>query len=115
MYQQIMLLGNVGGDVEFRHTPSGVPVGSFNMAVNKTWKDSQDDVKEQTVWFRITVWRKTAVWIKDNLASGDRVFVVGEMDEPFVHKDKNNNYRASLQVTAQIIRRTDMSLSDLEL
>ncbi|NJN82666.1 MAG: single-stranded DNA-binding protein, partial [Caldilineaceae bacterium] len=37
MYQQITLIGNLGSDPEMRYTPSGVPVTSFSVAVNKRW------------------------------------------------------------------------------
>ena len=41
MYQEISLIGNLGGEPEMRYTQGGIPVTSFSLAVTKRWKPKQ--------------------------------------------------------------------------
>jgi single-strand DNA-binding protein len=104
MYQQIVLIGNLGNDPELRYTPSGVPVASFNLAVKKSWSDSEGGKQEKTTWFRVTAWRKLAEIAGQHLVKGKQVLIVGEMEDARAFTDKEGNSRASLEVTAQTIK-----------
>ncbi len=104
MYQQITLIGNLGNEPELRYTPSGVPVASFNLAVKKSWSDSEGGKQEKTTWFRVTAWRKLAEIAGQHLLKGKQVLIVGEMEDARAFTDKEGNNRASLEVTAQTIK-----------
>lgn len=104
MYQQINLVGNLGSDPELRFTPSGVPVASFNLAINKTWTNQDGQKQEKSTWFRVTVWRKLAEIVAENLTKGRQVLVIGEVDEARAYTDKDGNNRASLEVTATVVK-----------
>lgn len=104
MYQQLMLIGNLGNDPEMRYTPSGVPVASFNLAVSRNWTGQDGQRQEKTTWFRISVWNKQAEIVTQYLAKGHRVLVVGEVEEARVYTDREGNPRASLEVKAQSVR-----------
>lgn len=104
MYQEITLVGNIGSDVEMRYTPSGVPVSSFSLAVNKSWNDQEGNRQQKTTWFRVTAWRKLAEITAEHLTKGRQVLVVGEMQDAHAWSDKEGKPQASLEVTAQTIR-----------
>jgi single-strand DNA-binding protein len=104
MYQQITLIGNLGGDPEMRYTPSGVPVTSFSMAVTRNWTGQDGQRQEKTIWFRITAWRKLAETASQYLTKGSKVLVVGTLEEPRAYTDRDGNLRAALEVTADTIR-----------
>lgn len=104
MYQQITLVGNLGNDPEMRYTPSGVPVTSFNLAVNKSWVSADGQRQDKTLWFRVTAWRKLAETTSQYLTKGRQVIVVGEIEEARPWTDRDGNQRASLEVTAQTIK-----------
>jgi len=104
MYQQITLVGNLGSDPEMRYTPSGVPVTSFSLAVNKSWTGQDGQRQEKTTWFRITTWRKQAETVSQYLTKGRQVLVIGEVEEARPWTDRDGNQRASLEVTAQLVR-----------
>ncbi len=104
MYQQITLMGNLGNDPEMRYTPSGVPVASFSLAVNKTWTGQDGQKQDKTTWFRVTTWRKTAEIVSQYLNKGSKVLVVGELEEARTWTDRDGNQRASLEVTAQTVK-----------
>lgn len=104
MYQQIAIVGNLGNDVEMRYLPSGVPVASFRMAVNKTWMNESGQKQEKVTWFRVTAWRKLAETVSQYLTKGAKVLVVGEMEDAKPYTDRDGNLRANLEVTAQVVR-----------
>lgn len=104
MFQQIILVGNLGRDPEMRYTPSGVPVTSFSLAVSKRWNSQDGQPQEKTTWFRITAWRRTAETVSQYLTKGSKVLVVGELEEARTYQDRDGNTQVSLEVTAQTIR-----------
>jgi single-strand DNA-binding protein len=60
MFQQLILIGNLGSDAELRYTADGTPVASFSLAVNRRWTKEDGSHSDEVTWFRVTVWRKTA-------------------------------------------------------
>ncbi len=104
MYQQITLVGRLGNDPEMRYTPSGVPVTTFSLAVSRTWTGQDGQRQEKTTWFRVTVWRKQAEVVSQYLTKGRQVLVVGEVEEARPWMDRDGNPRASLEVTANVVR-----------
>jgi len=103
-FQQMTLVGNLGNDPEMRYTPSGVPVTSFSLAVNRTWTNQEGQKQEKTIWFKVTAWRKLAETVSQYATKGQQVLVVGELEEPRTFTDRDGNMRVSLDVTAQTVR-----------
>lgn len=104
MYQQITLIGNLGADPEMRFTADGTPVTSFRIATNRRWRAQDGTAQEKTVWFRISAWRRLAETCNQYLTRGQRVLVVGEMEEPGAWTDQEGNARASLEVQARNVQ-----------
>lgn len=52
---QLTTIGNLGRDPEMRYTPSGGPVTSFSVAVNR-----KVDGRDETEWFNVSAWGKLA-------------------------------------------------------
>ena len=104
MYQQITLIGNLGRDPEMRYTPSGVAVTNFNVATSRSWTGQDGQRQEKTVWFRVAAWDRQAETCNQYLAKGQKVLVVGELEEPSTWTDRDGNTRASLEVRARTVR-----------
>ena len=104
MYQQITLIGNLGGDPEMRQAPSGDPVTSFSVATSRSWTGQDGQRQEKTVWFRVSAWQRLAETCNQYLAKGKRVMVVGELDEPYVGTDDSGNARVTLKVRARNVQ-----------
>lgn len=104
MYQQLILIGNLGNDPEMRYTPSGVPVTSFSLAVNRSWTNQEGQKQDKTTWFRVTTWRKQAELANQYLSKGRLVLVIGELEDARAYTDRDGNLRASIDVTAQTIK-----------
>lgn len=107
MYQQLTIVGNLGGDPELRYTPQGTPVANFSVAVNETWT-TDGEKQERVTWFRVTVWRRMAEVCSQYLSKGRQVMVVGtlrsENGNPRIWEDNSGNARASFEVTAQTVK-----------
>ncbi len=103
MFQQLILIGNLGSDPELRYTADGTPVASFSVAVNRTWTKEDGSHGDETTWFRVTAWRKLAETVNQYLKKGRQVLVVGRVSaRGYVGAD--GTPRASLEVTAETIR-----------
>ena len=104
MYQQITLVGNLGGDPTMQLMQDGTPVTSFSVATNRRWRTQDGTTQEETIWFSVSVWERQAETCNQYLTKGQRVLVVGEMREPSTWTDRDGNARASLEVRARTVR-----------
>src|SRR5512143_2396519 len=109
MYQRIVLVGNLGRDPEMRYTPNGTPVTSFSVATNRKYTASDGQIKDETLWFRISVWGKQAETCNQYLTKGQKVLVEGSLvgDEsggPRIWTGQDGKPRASFEVRAQTVR-----------
>ena len=104
MFQRVEIIGNLGRDPEMRYTPSGIAVTNISVATSKKWKNQSGQMQEETVWFRVTLWRNDAENANQYLKKGSRVFVAGEIKEPKIWFDKEGTPRTSLEMTSQFIK-----------
>jgi single-strand DNA-binding protein len=115
MYNQIVLIGNLGNDPELREVAGGIPVTSFRMAVNRHWTTADGQSQEKTNWFNITVWRRQAEVVKQYLTKGRQVMVIGEVSGVRPYTDREGNLRATIDVTASEIRFLDGRRDDYDM
>ena len=85
---KVMLIGNLGKDPELRFTSSGVPVATFTIATNESWKDQEGNVQERTEWHNIVAWRKLAEICGEWLKKGKKVYIEGRI-QTRSYDDKN--------------------------
>lgn len=110
MYQRLVLVGNLGRDPEMRYTPNGTAVTNFPMATSRKYTDAQGQLKEETAWFRVSVFGKQAEACNQYLTKGRKVLVEGDLvvDEktggPRVYQRKDGTYGASFEVRANTVR-----------
>ena len=110
MYQKLIIVGNLGRDPEMRYTPDGTPVTNFSVATNRRWTNADGSQGEETVWFRVTVWRRMAEVCNEYLEKGRQVLVEGrlqvdsETGGPRIWTDRNGNPRASFEMTALTVQ-----------
>ncbi len=109
MYHKIIIVGNLGRDPEMRYTPDGTPVTSFSVATNRRWTNSDGTPGEETVWFRVTAWRRQAEVAAQYLSKGRQVMVEGRLRPdpatggPRVYQRQDGSCGAQYEVTADRI------------
>jgi len=110
MYQKLIIVGNLGGDPEMRYTPDGTPVTNFSVATNRKWNNPDGSQGEETIWFRVTAWRKLAETCNQYLSKGRQVFVEGRLTPdkatggPRVWTGNDGKPRASYEMTADTVK-----------
>ncbi|MCS6871803.1 MAG: single-stranded DNA-binding protein [Anaerolineae bacterium] len=101
-FQQLIIVGNVGRDPEFKFLDNGIAVCKFSVAVNKV-TGRGDQRKEKTTWFTVTMWRERAETASQLIKKGQRVLIIGEVGaSAYVAQDGKPT--ATLEVTASDFR-----------
>lgn len=95
---QITIAGHLGADPEVRFTSSGQKVTSIRVAarVRRTSKDSKDD----TIWWRVTVWGEQFDKIMPYFKKGSPIIVTGELSKPEIFTDREGRSQVSMNITA---------------
>ncbi len=98
-----ILIGNIGRDVELRHTASGMAVAKFGLATNERRKDRDGKWQDQTEWHNIVAFGKLAEFCGQYLGKGRAVYVEGSIRTRTYDDDKGNR-RYFTEIIAQTIR-----------
>lgn len=110
MYHKITIVGHLGRDPEMRYTPDGAPVTDFSVATTRKWNNSDGSKGEETVWTRVTVWRKAAEACATYLKKGSLVLVEGRLNPdkvtggPRIWTGQDGMPRAQYEVTAETVK-----------
>ncbi len=95
----VELAGHLGADPETRVTPSGLKVTTLRIAAN-----IYQSGKEETVWWRVTLWGTEFDKILQYTKKGSAVFIIGEMSKPEIYNDREGRPQISLNVTARMLK-----------
>lgn len=106
-FQQMLIIGNVGRDPEFKYMGDGTACCNFSVAVSKSWTDNKtQERKEKTLWFAVTVWRDRAETVSKYVKKGSRVMVLGQLDLE-IYTTKTGLPAAALRLTADQVQFLD--------
>lgn len=108
MYQNLVIVGRLGGDPEMRYTPGGQAVTNISVATNRTYTKSDGERVEETTWFRVSAWGNLAENVHQYLRKGRQVLVEGRLNpdesgNPRTFTRNDGTPGASFEVTAQRI------------
>src|SRR5574338_822847 len=98
---KIMLIGNLGRDVETRFTSGNVSISSFSMATTNSYKGKDGNWVNETTWHNITVFNLSD-FMKENLKKGRKVYVEGRLTKR-EYTDKEGVKRYSTDVISEKI------------
>lgn len=77
MMNRVVLVGRLTKDPELRITPSGVPVASFTLAVNRAFTNQQGE--READFINCVIWRKPAENVANFLKKGSLAGVDGRL------------------------------------
>ena len=107
MYSKLIIIGNLGSDVEVRYTADGKPVISFSVATSRYLGNE----KSETTWFRCSYWPANYVDdVQRRLTKGTRVLVGGQLRPdsetgcPKVFQKRDGSWGASYEVAVERYR-----------
>ncbi|MFF9284845.1 single-stranded DNA-binding protein [Streptomyces griseosporeus] len=97
----ITVIGNVVADPELRFTPSGAAVTNFRIASTpRTFDRTTNEWKDgDSLFLGVAVWRQQAEHVAESIKRGDRVIVVGRLQQR-QYEDGNGNKRSSYEIQA---------------
>ena len=79
-YNRVILGGNITRDIEVRYLPtSNTAVASFGIAINRKWKDSSGELKEEVTFVDCEAFGKTAENIGKFFSKGKPILVEGRL------------------------------------
>jgi single-strand DNA-binding protein len=79
-FNKVILIGNLTKNPELRYTPSGTPVASFGLAVNRKFRQAEE-LKEEVTFIDIVVFGKQAEHCGQYLGKGHGVIVDGRLQQ----------------------------------
>lgn len=103
----VTVTGNLTRDAEIRYLPSGRPVASIRMAVNKSWK-RDDEWQTEVSFYDVKAWGDLAER-STKLSKGIKVTITGELKQETWEDDGNK--RSNVVIVASDI---GLSLMGLE-
>jgi single-strand DNA-binding protein len=104
---QVALSGRLVQDAEFSITDNGVARLTGRIAVNRPYRDRNDQWQEETSYFSIILWQKAAELFAERLHKAAPVFVTGRLRSSNWRDEKDNPHsRVEIQVRhLQILER----------
>lgn len=103
MLNRIILIGRLTRDPELKYIPSGVPVASFTLAVDRPFTNKEGE--KETDFIPIVVWRKQAENCANYLGKGSLVAVDGRVQVRNYEQDGQR--RTFTEVVADSVRFLD--------
>ncbi len=100
---KVFLIGNLTRDPELRYTPGGTAVANLGLAVNRRFKDSSGELKEEVCFLTVTVWDKQASACCQYLTKGRPVFVEGVLQSRF-WETSDGQKRSAIDVRAERVQ-----------
>lgn len=95
---KVILVGNLAADPQMRHTQSGTPICQFRLAVRRR-RQTED---KQADFFNIAAWRGTGEVVAKYARKGDRLGVVGILQERS-YTDSQGEVRYVTEVVAESV------------
>ncbi len=100
---KVLLIGNLTRDPELRYIPSGQPVTSFSIAVNRVYLSQTGEKKEEVSFIRCVVWGKRAEVCNEYLKKGSPVFVEGRLQSRS-WEAQDGSKRSTIEVVAMNVQ-----------
>ena len=78
---KVMLIGNVGQELEIRYVESDVAVARISLATSERGYTLQNgtQVPDRTDWHTVILWRKLAKIVEEFVHKGDKLYIEGRL------------------------------------
>ena len=108
---RVLLIGNLTRDPEVRMMSSGRPVCNFGLALNRNYKDSEGNRKEETTFVDVECFGPRAEAVARFFSKGRPIFVEGrlKLDQ---WESKEGEKRSALRVVLDNFEFVDSGKSD---
>ena len=102
-YNKVLLMGNLTKDPELRYTPQGTAVANLRLAINRKFRNKDQELKEEVCFITAVVWSKQAETCNQYLHKGSSVFVEGRLQSR-TWEDNAGAKRSVIEVRAERVQ-----------
>jgi len=99
-FNQVVLMGNVTRDPQFKQLPNGSAVCDFGLATNRKYRSAAGEDKEETCFVDCAAFGKQAEVLHQYAMKGKPLFVQGRLKYE-TWEDKTGAKRSKLSVTVE--------------
>ncbi len=99
---KVFMIGNLTRDPELRYVPSGTPVATFGLAVNRTFMTQNKEKKDEVCFVRVVVFGKQAESCSQYLTKGRPVFIEGRLQ--YRAWEQDGQKRSTLDIVADRVQ-----------
>ena len=100
-FSKAIVAGNLTRDPEMRTTPNGATVCSFSIAVNRVYKDSAGNQREDVSFIDCAAWGKPGELIAQYKKKGSAILVSGRLDQRSWEDKETGRKRSHVEVTVE--------------
>ena len=100
-FSKAIITGNITRDPELRTTPNGASVCSFSVAVNRVYRDSNGEQKEDVSFIDCSAWGKLAEMINQYAKKGSGVLVSGRLDQRSWEDKTDGKKRSRVEIVVE--------------
>lgn len=100
---KVLLMGNLTKDPELRYTPQGTAVLNLRLAVNRKYRNKNQELKEETCFITVVVWNKQAETCNQYLHKGSSVFIEGSLQSRS-WEDASGQKRSVIEVRSERVQ-----------
>jgi single-strand DNA-binding protein len=104
-YNRVILMGHLTRDPELRNLPN-TTVCDFALAVNRQWKDSGGEIREEVLFIDCSAFGRTGETIHENLTKGRPIHVDGRLKLDQWEQDDGQR-RSKIRVVVEQFRFVD--------
>ncbi len=97
---KVILVGNLGRDVQVQTFENGIKKASFSVATDESYKDRDGQKVDRTEWHNVVMWRGLAEVAERYLRKGSKVYIEGRI-RTRQYVDQQNITRYFTDIEAQ--------------
>ncbi len=96
---KVILIGNVGKDVEVHYFDDKSLVARFPLATSEVYRDRNGERQERTEWHNIVARNQVAEIFKNYVRKGDKLYIEGKIrTREYTDKEGNKRYFTEIHV-----------------
>ena len=95
MRNSVMLIGRPGAEPEVKNLSNNNKVARFRLAVNEGHKNANQEWVNDTQWFNIVAWGKTADRVENNVKKGLQIAIEGSLHNNEWTDDKGQRHTST--------------------
>lgn len=101
---KVMLIGTLTRDPELRYTPKGTAVADMSLALNRSYKTSEGQRKEETTFVEVSLWGRQAELASEYLKKGKSAYVEGRLSLETWEDKQTGTKRSRLCVIGETVQ-----------